>query len=135
MCISFVYSKLKKERNFRIMKSTIKNICIVSIISLLMCSCYSVRLVSTEGAPQKDPFSERDDKFRDLSVVEKDTVIKVSITTGSFDYLIKKDKLCKSGKLHSVEYRSTFGGVLLSAITFGTRRKMKVKYVCMKPTN
>lgn len=104
-------------------------------IILMLSSCYSVRLVSAEGAPQKDPFSERDDKFRDLQVIEKDTIIKVNITTGSFDYLVKKNKLCKSGKLHSVEYRNTFGGVLLSAVTLGTRRKMKVKYVCMKRTN
>lgn len=116
-------------------KIYVRSFVLLALSLSLLSSCYSVRLVSTEGAPQKDPFSERDDKYRDLQVIEKDTVIKVNITTGSFDYLVKKNKLCKSGKLHSVEYRSTLGGVLLSAVTLGTRRKMKVKYVCMKPTN
>ncbi|MFY0631109.1 MAG: hypothetical protein JXR05_12060 [Flavobacteriaceae bacterium] len=104
----------------------------ISFFFLALSSCYSVRLVSIKGAPQPNPYSERDDKYENLQVVELDTIIKLNITTGSFDYLIKENKLCKSGKLHSVEYRSTLGGVLLSAITLGTRRKMKVKYVCMK---
>lgn len=97
-----------------------------------MCSCYSVRLVSTEGAPQPDPTSQRKDKYRRIQIVEKDTVIKLNVLSKSFDYLVKKTDACESGKLHSVEYRNTFGGLLLSAITFGKRRKMKVIYVCMK---
>ena len=110
----------------------VKKHALLIVFSILLSSCYSVRVVSTKGTPQPDPFSERKDKYRNIQVVEIDTVIKVNVITKSFDYLIKEDKLCKTGKLHSVEYRSTFGGVLLSAITFGTRRKMKVKYVCMK---
>ena len=105
------------------------------LVAILLHSCYSIRLVSTEGAPQKDPFSDRDDRYRDLQVIQKDTVIRVNITTGGFDYLVKKEKFCKSGKLHSIEFRSTLGGILWSAFTLGTRRKMKVKYVCMKPIN
>ena len=108
------------------------NFLAISIFFLLLSSCYSVRLVSIKGTPQPDPFSERDDKYENIQVVELDTIIKVNITTGSFDYLIKEDKLCKSGKLHSVAYRNTFGGLLLSMVTLGTRRKVKVKYVCMK---
>ena len=105
---------------------------VLFICSFMLFSCYSVRLVSTEGTPQPDPFSERDDKYKNIQVVEKDTVIGINLLSKSFDFLVKKNSLCKSGKLHSVEYRNTFGGVLLSAITFGKRRKMKVIYVCMK---
>ena len=104
-------------------------------VFLTMTSCYNVRLVSTEGAPQKNPYSERTDALRDLQVIEKDTVIRVALGTGSVDYLVKKSKYCASGKLHSLEYRSTIAGVLLSAVSLGTRRTMKVKYVCMKPVN
>lgn len=114
------------------LKKHLAKFLILSVFFFLLTSCYSVRLVSVKGAPQPDPFSERDDKYENLQVVELDTVIKVNITTGSFDYLVKENKLCKSGKLHSVEYRNTLGGLLLSAITLGTRRKVKVKYVCMK---
>ena len=89
----------------------------ILMLSCLLFSCYSVRLVSTEGAPQKDPFSERDDKYRDLQVVEKDTVIKVNITTGSFDFLVKKNKLCKSGKLQlTLSYCLWSKKYLLSAL-------------------
>lgn len=100
----------------------------------MLSSCYNVRLLSTRGTPQPkaDPSTEGNDKYRTVEMIEIDTVMKVNITTGSFDYFIKQNTKCKSGKLHSVEYRNTFGGVLLSAITLGTRRKMKVKYVCMK---
>lgn len=101
--------------------------------SLMLCSCYSVRLVSSEGAPQPDPTSKRKDKYKRIQVVEIDTVIKLNVTSKSFDYrVLKKEDQCDSGKLHSVEYRNTFGGLLLSAITFGRKRKMKVIYVCMK---
>lgn len=104
------------------------------LFALMLSSCYSVRLLSTKGAPQPkaDPSTEGNDKYRTVEMIEIDTVIKVNITTKSFDYFIKETKKCKTGELHSVEYRNTFGGLLLSAITFGTRRKMKVKYVCMK---
>ena len=61
------------------------------LVAILLHSCYSIRLVSTEGAPQKDPFSERNDRYRDLQVIQKDTVIRVNITTGGFDYLVKKE--------------------------------------------
>lgn len=106
--------------------------CLVLACSLMLFSCYSVRLVSTEGAPQPDPTSTRTDKYRRIQVVEKDTVIKLNLLSKSFDYLVKSEDACESGKLHSVEYRNTFGGLLLSAITFGRKRKMKVIYVCMK---
>jgi hypothetical protein len=104
------------------------------LFAALLSSCYSVRLLSTKGAPQPitDPSTEGNDKYRTVEMIEIDTVIKVSVATGSFDYFIKETKKCKTGELHSVEYRNTFGGLLLSAVTFGTRRKMKVKYVCMK---
>lgn len=101
--------------------------------ALMLCSCYSVRLVSSEGAPQPDPTNKRKDKYKGLQIVEIDTVIKLKATSKDFDYrVLKKEDYCDSGKLHSVEYRNTFGGLLLSAITFGRKRKMKVIYVCMK---
>jgi len=43
-------------------------------------------------------------------------------------------KDCPNG-IYIVEYRNTFGGVLLSGVTFGRKRRVRVKYVCLKPTN
>nr|WP_321226188.1 hypothetical protein [uncultured Psychroserpens sp.] len=107
-----------------------------SLIMISLCiltSCYTVRLRSVNGAPQPDPFSDRDDYYRGMAVVEIDTVINMKLTSKDFTYLIKENENCESGKLNIVEYRNTFGGVLLSAITFGRKRKVKIKYVCEKP--
>jgi hypothetical protein len=78
-----------------------------------------------------DPNSIRTDYYRDLNVIEKDTTISISITDKDFTMLLD----CGSGGLHTIEYRNTLGGVLLSAITLGKKRRIKIKYVCMKPTN
>ena len=99
----------------------------------LLTSCYSVRLRSVNGAPQPDPFSDRDDYYTGMAVVEIDTIINMKLTSKDFTYLIKESDACESGKLNIIEYRNTFGGILLSAITFGRKRKVKIKYVCEKP--
>ncbi|WP_418604226.1 hypothetical protein [Hwangdonia sp.] len=116
------------------MKNSIKIIVLTSMC-LFLTSCYSVRLRSINGAPQPDPLMLGDDYYRGMEVVTLDTVIKIDLTSKDFTYLIKETDKCKSGKLHTVEFRNTFGGSLLSLVTFGRKRKMKVKYVCMKPTN
>ncbi len=108
------------------------------LIALFCCAltaCYSVRLRNVNGAPQPDPFSDRDDYYRGMTVVEFDTVISIKVTSEDFTYLIKEKEACESGKLNIIEYRNTLGGVLLSAITFGRKRKVKIKYVCEKSTN
>ncbi len=95
-------------------------------------SCYSVRLKNTSGVPMPDPLSSRVNYYRDIKVHEKDTVITIGALDKDFTLLIKD---CNPGGLHTVEYRNTFGGILLSAVTFGKKRKVKIKYVCMKPVN
>ena len=113
----------------------ISKIIVLILMSFLFTSCYSVRLRSINGEMQPDPLMLRNDYYRGKEVVEVNTVIKIDITSKDFTYLIKKNEQCKSGKLHTVEFKNTFGGSLLSMVTFGRKRKMKVKYVCMKPTN
>ncbi|MBS9461251.1 hypothetical protein LV716_07405 [Flagellimonas sp. HMM57] len=102
------------------------------IAMLLLQSCYSVRLRSVEGAYNPAAPIVRDDYYRDMEVIELDTTITIGATTKDFTLLIKKTDLCPSGKLHTVEYRNTLGAVLLSAVTFGRKRRVKIKYVCMK---
>ncbi|MBV1922549.1 MAG: hypothetical protein KUG68_00820, partial [Flavobacteriaceae bacterium] len=108
---------------------------LLTIIICSLTSCYSVRLRNINGAPQLDPFSDRDDYYRGMAVVEKDTIIKKSFTSKDFTFLIKEEEACESGKLNIIEYRTTFGGFFLNAITLGKKRKMKIKYVCEKPSN
>lgn len=101
----------------------------------ILTSCYSVRLRNENGAPQPDPFSNRDDYYRGMKVVEIDTVINMKLTSKDFTYLITENDSCPSGRINIVEYRNTLGGILLSAVTFGRKRKVKIKYVCEKPQN
>ena len=105
------------------------------LIFLMLTSCYSVRLRNVNGAPELDPFSDRDDYYRGMAVVEIDTVISMKVTSKDFTYLIKESDVCESGKLNIIEYRNTFGSTLLSGITFGKKRKLKMKYVCEKLQN
>ncbi|MDN3665679.1 hypothetical protein ACFFU1_17010 [Algibacter miyuki] len=116
------------------MKTPIKTVILISL-SFILTSCYSVRLRSTEGAYQPDPLSTRTDYYRMMAVEEVSEVIKIDVVSKDFTYLIKKTDACKSGKLHTVEFKNTFGGSMLSLVTFGRKRKMKIKYVCMKPSN
>lgn len=99
---------------------------------LLLQSCYSVRIRSEQGAYEPEAPLVREDYYRGMAVVELDTVISISATSKDFTLLIKRSELCPSAKLHTIEYRNTLGSVLLSAITFGRKRKVKIKYVCMK---
>ncbi|WP_108114306.1 hypothetical protein [Kordia periserrulae] len=83
------------------------------------------------GDPEPDPFNDATDYYRYMKVREIDTTIKISVTDKDFTKLIKD---CSEG-IYIMEYRNTFGGILLSAVTFGRKRKVKAKYVCLKPTN
>lgn len=103
------------------------------ILSLLLLqSCYSVRIRSEQGAYEPQAPLTREDYYRGMSVIELDTVITINATSKDFTLLIKRSDLCPSAKLHTIEYRNTLGSVLLSAVTFGRKRKVKIKYVCMK---
>lgn len=108
---------------------------ILAVIVTTLASCYSVRFVSINGDEQPDPLSERRDYFRDMQVIEIDTVLTAKVTTEDINYLIKQNSACKSGRLHTIEVRNTFGAVLLAGITFGRKRKVKIKYVCQLETN
>ncbi len=98
------------------------------IIMLSLSSCYSVRIVNKEGTPEPDPLNNSGNFYKGKKVHVIDTTISLKLQEGEF-FLIER---CPSGGFYSVEYRVTFGGVLLSAITFGKKRKVKIKYVCLK---
>lgn len=78
--------------------------------------------------------NERDDYYRDKKVIVLDTIIKANVAIDDITIPVRRLH-CETGKLYSVEYKDTFGGNLLYLITFGSRRKVKIKYVCMKPEN
>ena len=115
------------------MKTTkLKHFVPILLFCFLLPSCYSVRIKTENGVSKPDPNSTRTDYYRDKAVIEKDTVIKIGAIDKDFTYIIKD---CGTSGFHIVEYRNTLGGLLLSAITFGRKRKVKIKYVCIKTPN
>jgi len=91
-------------------------------------SCYSIRFQVEQG--QWEPAdNEREDGYAGYNVHVMDTVVTRKMLTGEHYFNITK---CPSQALHTVEYRSTFGGLLLNAVTFGRKKKVKIKYVCIK---
>ncbi|SMO37336.1 hypothetical protein SAMN06265379_101337 [Saccharicrinis carchari] len=102
------------------------------VITLLLASCYSVRFMTTEGVPEPDPNNDCECYYRNMKVHELDTTITIGAIEKDFTLLLKN---CESGSMAIVEYRSTLGGVLLSGITLGKKRRVKIKYVCNKTSN
>jgi len=109
----------------------LKSILILIVSYALLVSCYSIRLKVSNG--QAEPAdTEREDALSGLMVREMDTIVKVKLTTDESPINIRD---CDSGALHTIEYKNTFGGILLYLITFGRKRVVKVKYVCLKDPN
>jgi hypothetical protein len=106
----------------------IKLLVVTIILSVSLSSCYSVRIISRDGIPEPDNSNDSQDFYKNKKVTVIDTVIRLGVTDNSFS-LIEK---CGTSGFYSVEYRTTLGHVLLSGITFGKVRKVKVKYVCLK---
>jgi len=75
--------------------------------------------------------NEAGDFYEDKMYTVVETVIPSSVFNDKTTIPTAKEK-CPSGKLYSVEYKNTFGGSLLYLISFGTKRKVKITYVCME---
>ncbi len=116
------------------MKLSQSNISVVAILTILLLSlqsCYSIVLVNKKGVPTPDPLNNEIGFYNGKQVVIIDTTITLKLPE---NYVFVHEK-CAEGGFHSVEYRVTLGGVLLSAVTFGKKRKVKVKYTCLKEKN
>ena len=101
---------------------------LVIVAIIFLSSCYSVRIVNKDSIPEPDPLNTSTDFYRGKKVHVLDTVITLKPQEGEFT-LIER---CASDGFYSFEYRVTFGGVLLNTITFGRKRQVKIKYVCLK---
>jgi hypothetical protein len=94
---------------------------------IFITSCYSVRFQVEHGQPE--PADNEIEGYEGYNVHTLDTVVTRKITTGTHYFNISK---CPSQALHTVEYKPTFGGILLNTITFGRKKRVKIKYVCIK---
>lgn len=99
-------------------------------LALIFCfaSCYSVRFQVEHGQPEPAD-NEREDAYAGLNVHTLDTIITRQISTGEHFFNISD---CPSQALHTVEYKVSLGGILLNAITFGRKKRVKIHYVCIK---
>lgn len=102
------------------------------LMSFIFMSCYSVHLKVANGPGGEADDTETEEVNAGNLVREFDTIVGVKFGTNENPINIRD---CKSGSLHSVEYKSTFGGVLLYVVTFGRKRTVRVKYVCTKKLN
>ena len=109
-------------------KRKIRSMLLAGILIIFLSSCYSVRIVSRDGVPEPSALNTSDDFYKGKKMNVIDTTITLKLMEGEF-FLIEN---CSGGGFYSFEYRSTLGGVLLSAITLGKKRQVKVKYVCLK---
>jgi len=116
-----------------------KGICFLSatvlfhliIILLFLQGCYSVRLSNVQGTPEPDPTNFEEGYYRGKAVVIIDTTINLKLLEN--DVLVLQT--CPEGCFQTFEYRVTLGAALLSGITLGKMRKIKVKYICLKESN
>ncbi len=97
---------------------------------LCMSSCYTVRFVNKSGTAEPDPTNQSQDWYQLKAVEAIDTVIKISLLQD--DVMMLKD--CPNG-FYSIEYRVRLGDALHNAITFGRKRRVHVKCVCLKEIN
>lgn len=101
-------------------------------LSVSLCSsCYSIRLSNKDGIPEPDPLQTEAGYYRGKKVTVIDTTINLKLLENGTMFL----ETCAEGSFHTVEYRVTLGHVLLSGITLGKKRKVQVKYVCVKEAN
>lgn len=109
----------------------LRSLLLISTVTIAISSCYSVRLVSRAGVPEPDYSNDSQDFYKNQKVNTIDTTINLKLSQGSFE--LRRD--CGPTGFYALEYRVTLGHVLLSGITLGRVRKVKVTYVRLKEDN
>jgi hypothetical protein len=97
----------------------------IFILAISLSSCYSVRVYNQHAiyeskAPTDTGF------YTDKVVYVLDTVVK----SKTWERFYLRESACKDCGFYSIEYRNTLGGCLRYFFTFGTRRTIRIKYVC-----
>ncbi len=104
---------------------------IIFLLLLTLPSCYTVRLTNKEGKAVPDLSNMEPGFFRHQEVHRVDTTVCLSFTQGKFELI----QPCSSGGFHSIEYKVALGHVLLSTITLGRVKKVKLRYTCLHTEN
>ena len=108
------------------------NLIILAAVALLFQACsYSIIISNKRGTAEPDPANIQKGFYINKQVTQVDTVVKLGVVEDGVMYL----QDCASGGLHSVEYKITFGAMLRNTFTFGKRKSIKAKCVCLKDSN
>ena len=103
---------------------------LILIISLPACS-YSITVTNINGSAQPDPTNSQEGFYHLKKVTIIDTVVNLSLLQDGVMLLPS----CPANGIHSLQYKISFGDMLRNTFTFGKRKKINVKYVCIKNTN
>ena len=129
------YQELEMK-SIHIQKKTFRfkpaNLVVLAALTLFLQACsYSIIISNKRGTPEPDPMNAQEGFYHFKQVTVVDTVVKLGIVE---DGVIQLQN-CPAGGLHSVEYKITFGAILRNTFTFGKRKSIKVKCVCLKDSN
>ncbi|MEO5681607.1 MAG: hypothetical protein ABIQ88_03140 [Chitinophagaceae bacterium] len=102
-----------------------------AMMTMLQSCSYSIIVANQRGTPEPDPGNRQLGFYNLKQVTVVDTVVKLSLLQDK----VMAVPLCTEGGFHSVEYKITFGAMLRNTFTFGKRKSIKVKYVCLKDSN
>ena len=102
----------------------------LAFAALQSCS-YSIIVSNQRGTPEPSALNRELGFYNGKEVKLIDTVVNL---------LLLQDRAmvipaCPEGGFHSVEYKITFGAMLRNTFSFGKRKSIKVKYVCLKDSN
>ena len=105
--------------------------CLIALFAFQACS-YSIVVVNKNGVAQPDPMNNELGFYNGKQVTVIDTVVPLSALQNGVTYV---DPSCLEGGFHSIEYKIRFGDMLRNTFTAGKRKAIRVKLVCIKPTN
>lgn len=103
----------------------------MATVMVFLQSCYSIRVSNVQGVGEPDPMNFDDGYYKGKKV----TIIDTTVSLKALENEVLLIETCPEGCFQTVEYRVTLGAALLSGITFGKKRKIKMKYVCLKESN
>lgn len=120
-----------KKSNIGFLSQPSTKLLAIAIVLILFQSCYSIRISNVNGVGEPDPMNFEDGYYKGKMVTIIDTTINLKALENEVLFI----ETCPEGCFQTVEYRVTLGAAILSGITFGKKRKVKMKYVCLKESN
>lgn len=112
-------------------QSPLKTLVTIAFFAALQSCSYSIIVSNQRGTADPDPLRRDTGFYNGKNVHVIDTVIPLSLLQNRAMVIPS----CSEGGFHSVEYKITFGAMLRNTFTFGKRKSVKVKYVCLKDSN